>query len=141
MRIKLLLSLVCLGIGSLKYLLFVQDVIFLRPFQKLLPEKIILPQNTFTDIVIGQLADGFWYTALILTVDTIPHKEILSKMLFIFALALPFILEILQYCSLQPGVFSIGDLITYTIILTTFLISKLCAKSKSQNVFGFSSLQ
>lgn len=101
-------------------------------FQELnIPQEYRFHLNTHNPLVyftIFCLPDALWYISLLL-IETIflPLMSIFSKLSFIIALSLPFILEILQYFSIISGTFDVCDIRTYCL---TFIIYLLCIKRK-----------
>ena len=126
-------------IGGGIYLTCRQDVIFLAPFRetKLLElMKINIRYqagNVFIYFLLFCLADVLWYIALLLSQIQFYNRSTTNKILFCFAAALPFILEILQYFKIIAGTFDIVDIISYSITFLIFIIlwkrNQYCCKS------------
>jgi hypothetical protein len=105
-----------------------QDVIFLAPFHgtKLLELIKIDIQyqngNIFTYFLLFCLADVLWYIALLLLQVQFYNRSMMNKILFYCAVALPFILEFLQYFKIISGTFDIVDIMAYLITFLIFLV-------------------
>ncbi len=116
--------------GSLVYLLFRQDVIFLSRVNQdvlhIFHISIERNDNILIYILLYCLPDGLWYAALLVFQVSFIQYGNINKFLFGVAVVLPFLLEILQLVHCIPGTFDLYDITTY---LTTLLIFMLCKKN------------
>lgn len=119
---KLAFAAVLLAAGIVPYVLWQQDVLFLRPLSGWLPEEIpfagTLPERFFR----YHFADIVWYAALLLSQDMLARGA--STPLTYALYALPFVCEAGQAAGLMPGTFDPLDLLFYLITLMIFLIWK-----------------
>lgn len=116
--------------GSLVYLLFRQDVIFLSRVNQdvlhIFHISIERSDNILIYILLYCLPDGLWYAALLMSQVSFVQCGRMNKLWFGMAVALPFLLEALQGWHCIAGTFDLYDIITY---LITLLIFMLCKKS------------
>ena len=122
---RIILAIVSLVLGCLIYLLFRQDILAIYWFGN---PKLIEPLRInigydgglLTYCLLYCLSDALWYFALLVLQFLFYDKNIvLSKVLLYITIALPFILEALQYFHIICGTFDILDILFY---LTTLLI-------------------
>lgn len=124
---KSILPILLLFIGVLIYALFRPDVIFLKPLWNILsknPHPII---NNIDDTIFGKLLiysfpDALWYAALLIIQKKVLRNSLLSKIIYGFSIALPFILEILQGLHLINGTFDWIDILCYLATLILVLL-------------------
>ena len=136
--------LLLLIVGSAIYATCRQDVIFLAPlhgtkFLELIKVNITYQNgNVFIYFLLYCLADVLWYIALLLSQMQFYNRSIINKILFYFAVALPFIFEILQYFKVITGTIDMVDIISYLITFLIFLIlwkrKQLVLLCKSQSL-------
>lgn len=74
------------------------------------------------------LPDGLWYGALLLFQDAFAGKSHESKIIFWSSAALPFAWELMQNINFVPGTFDPMDLMSYFIVLSIYVLSKLTIK-------------
>lgn len=132
-------ALLLLVAGGAIYATCRQDVIFLAPFRnskwlELTHIDIQYSGNVFVYFLLFCLSDTLWYFALLLLQVQFYSGCLASKITFYFAVALPFVLELLQYLDVIYGTFDFIDLIFYLLTLLIFLL--LCQKK-----FFYKSLQ
>jgi hypothetical protein len=83
-------------------------------------------ENPFLYWMFFCLPDGLWYFALLLIQYSIMNKKsLLSRLCTYLAVALPFVLEMLQSFQWIIGTFDWFDILTYLLILILFW---LCVK-------------
>jgi hypothetical protein len=116
-------------IGTVIYCTCRQNVIFLAIFRgSTLLEAIKIDVqytgNPFIYFLLFCLPDALWYFALLLLQNNFYDGSAISKIIFCFAIILPFILEILQYFDVIYGTFDFIDLIIYLITFLIFLLWK-----------------
>lgn len=127
---KICISSTLLIAGTLIYVLFRQQVLFLThiPSDLLAKIKINIDYSNCTAVtyfLIFCLPDALWYAALLIFQSALLEKNITAKFIFIASVLLPFIYEMMQKASLIPGTFDWMDIFTY---LLTLLILFLCQK-------------
>ena len=121
-------ALILLVTGSAIYATCRQDVILLAPLRgtKFLEcLKIDIQHqkgNIFTYFLLFCLPDVLWYSALLLIQKQYYNQSIAGKGLLYVAMALPFILEFMQYFGVLSGTFDIVDVSFYVLTLLCFLI-------------------
>lgn len=119
---KLVFAAALLAAGIVPYVLWQQDVLFLRPLAGWLPEEIpfagTLPERFFR----YHFADIVWYAALLLLQYLLARGTATPLTYAIYAL--PFVCEAAQSAGLMPGTFDLLDLLFYLITLMIFLIWK-----------------
>lgn len=117
-------SLFFLVIGLLPYILVRQDVMFLLPIRDILPEPLTPDETVICRRFLNHFSDFAWYVALLLFMDSFNRNDTKDKILFIAAIALPFVLEAGQAFHIINGTFDWLDILTYTLTLTIYLIMK-----------------
>ena len=127
------IALLLLIVGGCIYATCRQDVIFLAPFYgtaflELIKIDIQYQGNIFVYFLLFVLADILWYLALLLIQAQFYNLGKWNKVLFYFAVTLPFIHEFGQYFNIFAGTFDIVDVIAY---ILTFLIFMFVWKRKS----------
>ena len=128
---KIAISISLLIAGSIIYLLFRQDAIFLQWIDIDILHTIHIPINYKTDnvflyLLLFCIPDGFWYAALLVIQALFNESDKISRILYFISVILPFIMETFQYFHCIPGTFDWFDLYTYFITLITF---RLCKKN------------
>lgn len=108
--------------GSLPYLLWRHDAIFLSLIAEWLPKVPALPQTPLSEWLIYSFPDGAWYAALLTAIGPGHRSTRPQRAMHALLLSLPFISEGLQYLRLTPGTADIADILTYSIVLITYLI-------------------
>ena len=126
------ISFLLLLAGSLIYATCRQEVLFLMPISPELLAKIKIEVdyancNMFTSWIIFCLPDAFWYMALLTFQLKLCDGGFTEKTIFVLSIALPFILEAMQWLGLMPGTFDWLDILTYLLALTLFT---LCQKGR-----------
>lgn len=122
---RMILAIVSLVIGCLIYLLFRQDILAMYWFGnpkwiESLRINIEYDGNLLTYCLLYCLSDALWYFSLLLLQFLFYDKNIiLCRVLLILTIAMPFILEALQYFHIICGTFDILDVLFYS---TTLLI-------------------
>ena len=66
------------------------------------------------------LPDMLWYMALLLFQRYFYNASVFSKILLYASVALPFVLEFMQYFGMFPGTFDIADIGCYLLVLLIF---------------------
>lgn len=127
---RICISLFLLLIGTIIYILFRQDVLFLMYFPSNLLSKIKVDIDYsscswITYFLIFCLPDALWYAALLIFQSGLYEKSFIAKSLFVFSVSLPFIYELMQKTGMVYGTFDWFDVFTY---LLTFLIIVLCQR-------------
>ena len=129
-RKDIYVAIVLLLAGSLVYLLFRQDIIFLswvnRDVLHMFQVPIDNDDNLLVYLLRYCLSDGLWYASLLMSQVSFVQCGRMNKLWFGVAVALPFLLEALQGWHCIAGTFDLYDIITY---LITLLIFMLCKKS------------
>lgn len=120
-------SLLFLLLGTLIYCTCRQDVIFLLPLQgsellEAIKIDIHYNGNPLIYFFLFCLPDALWYLALLLLQLAFFEKGVLNIILFFLAMALPFLLEALQYFGVILGTADVYDVIFYSLILIVFLL-------------------
>lgn len=113
------LGIFLLILGTVPYILWHQDVIFLNSIRIWLPCVPALRHSGLNDFFIYNFPDGAWFLALLLIQRYIGTLKIFE----LCAIALAIILELGQYLGWISGTFDLLDLLTYIII---FILFKLC---------------
>lgn len=115
-------------LGSLIYIFFRNDVLFLSWLDKDILDKLSIKadtdRNLFLYIIVYCLPDALWYLALLITQALFVNNGFAFKILFAIAIVIPFVLEICQYFDCFPGTFDIYDIIIYLLTLFVFLLCK-----------------
>lgn len=132
LSLRLPLILLCLIAGTLPYVLFRQEVFFLRPLRHLLPAPLSLEDSALSSWLLYNFSDICWYMALLLLADIKPCRDKASKAVKAITIALPFILELGQKAHLISGTFDILDIASYLIILTIYISLKWSKSSKTK---------
>lgn len=113
-----LLSFFMLLSGTIPYLLFRQDVIFLNPTKKYLSCTFAFKHSWLSDFVIYNYPDGAWLLSLLLMQRYIGTMKVFEFCAIIMAL----MSECGQYFKWIPGTFDLMDIFIYIII---FILYKL----------------
>ena len=127
MQKKTYIALLFLFLGSGIYVTCRQNVFFLIPLKGtafLEWMKIDIHHqdgNLFTYILLFCLSDALWYAALLLIQKQFYSQSIIGKVLFYLSIALPFILEFMQYFKVISGTFDIVDIGFYLLTLLILL--------------------
>lgn len=124
---QIVLAIVSLVMGCLIYILFRQDILaihwignpkWIEPFRI----NIGYDGNLLTYILLYCLSDALWFfSLLILQFQFFDESIILCNVLLYSTIALPFILEALQYFKIIGGTFDILDVVSYLIVLLIVL--------------------
>ena len=128
---SIVLAFSSLMIGCLIYLLFRQDILavhwignpkWIEPFRI----NIGYDGNLLTYILLYCLSDALWFfSLLILQFQFFDKSIIICNILLYSTIALPFILEVLQYFKIISGTFDILDVVSYlTVLLIVLKIEK-----------------
>lgn len=122
-----IIALTCLLLGTLIYLICRTDILFVELLHlDYIPINNINTQNKFVYWLVYCLSDGLWYLALLLIqYNVLLENSIYSRICAYVAVALPFIIEILQGIHWIRGTFDWLDIVTYLLTLILFL---LCVK-------------
>lgn len=112
----------CILAGIIPYILWHQNVLFIAPFQSVLPDEIPFNGILIETIIRNHLADLLWFLALLLIQDAITDFK--TNYLTYFAYILPFVCEICQIKGLISGTFDPIDLLVYLITLIIYIIWK-----------------
>jgi len=89
--------------------------------------------NIFLYFFLFCLADALWYMALLLFQKQFYNAEsVISKILFYMSVALPFVLEFMQYFGVLPGTFDIADIGSYLLVLLIFYFFSRYEKFKQK---------
>lgn len=126
---RTILAIVSLIAGCLVYLLFRQDILavyWIGNPKWIEPVRINIGYdgNFFTYCLLYCLSDALWYfSLLILQFQFYDRTIVLCNVLLYASIALPFVLEILQYFKVINGTFDILDIVFYlTVLLIVFKI-------------------
>lgn len=127
---RIITAILFLVIGMCIYLLFRQDVIFLRWVDSDILDclHVKISDNVSSGwvyMLLYCLPDALWYAALLILQIPFYRGGLLNRMLLYLCIVLPYIMEILQYIGLMPGTFDWFDILTYFI---TLIILLLCEK-------------
>lgn len=120
-------SLLFLFLGTLIYCICRQDVVFLLPFQgseilETIKIDIHYNGNPLVYFLLFCLSDALWFLSLLLfQMIFYNEKSIVSKVLFMSSVSLPFVLEFLQIFFPHKGTFCYVDLFSYVLILILVL--------------------
>lgn len=117
-----LLSLAFLIMGLSPYIIWRQDVIFLKPFKPLLPHQWVYHGNVFEKLLINHFSDLMWYLSLLFAQYSLTKDQ--DNYLIYCAYALPFICEIGQLFGIFPGTFDFIDIAVYLLTLILYLVWK-----------------
>lgn len=124
---KIIIAIVSLILGCLVYLLFRQDIVAIYwignpEWIKSFGINITTENNSFTYCLLYCLPDALWFfSLLVLQFQFHDNSIILSNILLYSTIALPFVLETLQYCNIIDGTFDILDIVFYLITLVIVL--------------------
>lgn len=120
-------AIVSLIAGCLVYLFFRQDILavhwignpkWIEPFRI----NIGYDGNILTYCLLYCLSDALWFfSLLILQFQFYDRSVVLCKILLYLTIALPFVLEILQYFKIITGTFDILDIMFYLTVLLIVL--------------------
>ncbi len=110
-------SILCLIAGTLIYVLFRKDVVFLDLLNLQSDNSINLGSFFGARFFLYNLSDAFWAIALMLFASSQNSRSVR-----IYALLIPICLEIAQYFKAIPGYFDFLDLLIYFVISLTFYI-------------------
>ncbi|MBO5427553.1 MAG: hypothetical protein J5996_03895 [Prevotella sp.] len=113
------LGIFLLVLGTVPYILWHQDVVFLNSIRDWLPCLPAHSHSWLNDFLIYNFPDGAWLLSLLLIQRYIGTLKIFE----LCAIALAIILELGQYLGWISGTFDLLDLLTYIII---FILFKLC---------------
>jgi len=124
--VYLIVSFLCLLTGAVIYLLykpssyFIQALFSVQTIQ-ILQEKLSWCRTVFpnTSFIKYHLPDILWYQSLLLATHYVYHIKKLfpAGPVYYFTLALPFVLEILQFLHFIPGTFDWIDIFWYITLL------------------------
>lgn len=124
---RTIVAIVSLIAGSLVYLFFRQDILavhwignpkWIEPFRI----NIGYDENILTYCLLYCLSDALWFfSLLILQFQFYDRSVVLCKILLYLTIALPFVLEILQYFKIITGTFDILDIMFYLTVLLIVL--------------------
>ena len=128
---SIVLAFSSLMVGCIIYLLFRQDILavhwignpkWIEPFRI----NIGYDGNLLTYILLYCLPDALWFFSFLLFEFILYDKSIiLCRILLYSTIAIPFLLETLQYCKIIGGTFDILDVISYlTALLIVLIIEK-----------------
>lgn len=128
-------GLILLLAGGCIYLFFRQGVLFLSRISPdtLASVRISVPKHENSLLLylfLYCIPDGLWYAALLTLQVHFASRERAGKVLLLFSILLPFMLEFAQLFGLVPGTFDYYDLFTYLITLILFIP---CAKKLLSN--------
>lgn len=104
--------------GTIPYILFRQDVIFLNPIREYLLCTFTFKHSWLSDFVVYNYPDGAWFLSLLLMQRYISTMKVFEFCAIIMAL----MLECGQYFKWIPGTF---DLMDISIYITIFILYKL----------------
>ena len=121
------ISLLLLLAGALIYATCRQEVLFLMPISPELLAKIKIEVDyancgPITSWIIFCLPDALWYMALLIFQLELCDGGFVEKTIFVLSIALPFILETMQWLGIMPGTFDWLDVLTYLITLTILVL-------------------
>lgn len=127
---RIILSVNFLLAGSIIYLLFRQQVVFLswisndvlRTFNYAIPD---LEYNLAAYFMIYCLPDALWYAALLIIQFPFIKYGCTNTILTFLSILLPFGLEILQYFGVIKGTYDVFDILTYLITLIIIILCDL----------------
>lgn len=125
--IKILcISAILLTIGGIIYILFRTPIIAFTQLNLNYERQIVFDvRNPFFYFLIFCLPDALWYMSLLLSQLLFVNKKgFVSRLLIYFAVASPFLLEIMQYFGFISGTFDWCDILTYCFTLILFLCLK-----------------
>ncbi|MCM1037604.1 MAG: hypothetical protein NC406_09815 [Bacteroides sp.] len=124
-------SLALLIAGTLPYVLWRHDAIFLRPLRPWLPAAPPLPPSALTAWLLYSFPDGAWYAAMLVAAGAYTCHTAAERAVRAAILALPFVLEALQAAGIIAGTADMADILTYTTILILYLTMRKLKLSKS----------
>lgn len=128
----LIVAFVMLVLGSCIYIFFREEVIFTSwipdSWMAVLPNygDKIDSESLVGHIFLYSLADALWYGSLLLVESQLRSGVWYSKVITVATMALPFVLELLQWAGVIAGTFDWIDIIIYLLTLITFL---LCSRN------------
>lgn len=124
-----LYSLLCIIVGSLNYILFRSDVIFLRLSGFNHNSIIALDQSSILDrFLLYNLSDALWALAILFFVSGQQLRSIR-----VCGLILPILMEVAQAFHIISGTFDFFDLTIYLIISISFQIQWEIKKRSQQH--------
>ena len=134
-RRRRLTAIILMAVGSLIYLVCRQDVIFISWIDHNLLNSIYLPisghkHNILFYIFLYCLPDALWFASLLMLQIPFVRFGTQNKLIFLFSVLLPFLLETMQCLGLIIGTFDWLDIITYFI---TIIIFVLCERKQFIN--------
>ncbi len=120
-------AIVCLLLGAMIYLLFRENIIFINLLKlNHVCHRHSLDESAFAYWFIYCFPDALWYISLILfQVVLSRYCESRCHVVWGITLALPFLLEFLQYLGIMQGTFDWWDVMTYLVIIILLLCLKI----------------
>lgn len=114
---RIIYSMLCICSGAIIYIIFRNDVLFIRIFSN----KIILSpeigDSLFSKFILYNLSDTLWCFSIAFYISAFK-----SKKLRVIGLLIPSAIELLQLSNFFPGTFDIIDLTISIIIPFIFLL-------------------
>lgn len=115
------IAIVSLMAGTFNYLLLRPDIILFK-ITGITATAVTVKNNFILHFFNGYFSDMTWCIALCCIVFAFAELNYIGYSGKIFLLLLPFITEALQYFSIIKGVFDWVDILTYTLIITFFVL-------------------
>ena len=115
------IAFLCLLAGTVNYLLFRPDIILFK-FTGISVSALNIKNDFILHFLTGYFSDMAWCIALCCIAFSFAELNYISFSGKVFLLLLPFITEILQYTRVINGTFDWFDLLTYSIIITFFVL-------------------
>lgn len=113
---RIIYSMLCIFSGAIIYIIFRNDVLFIRIFSNKIIQSPEIGDSLFSKFILYNLSDTLWCFSIAFYVSAFK-----SKILRIIGLLIPSIIELLQLSNFYPGTFDTIDLTISIIIPLIFL--------------------
>ena len=114
---RIIHSMLCVFLGTIIYIIFRNDVLFIRIFSNKIIQSPDIGDSLFSKFILYNLSDTLWCFSSAFSVSAFK-----SKILRIIGLIIPSVIELLQLSKFFPGTFDTIDFTISIIIPLMFLL-------------------
>lgn len=114
---RIIHSMLCVFLGTIIYIIFRNDVLFIRIFSNKIIQSPDIGDSLFSKFILYNLSDTLWCFSIAFYVSAFK-----SKILRIIGLIIPSVIELLQLSKFFPGTFDTIDFTISIIIPLMFLL-------------------
>lgn len=124
-----------LFLSLVPYILWQQDIIFLRPFISILPSEVEWYGTFLERMVRCYFSDMMWFLSFLIIQDSLTNYK--TNILTYCGYVLPFVCEIGQIAGFMPGTFDFGDITIYFVTLISYILwrKRILSKRARHSVF------